>query len=98
MRLFILLGKLSALHHACKYKGGNKMKLSELKADTFARIRSLGTDKRFVSRITSIGMTEGAQFQVVKNDKKMPVLIYVRETLLALNKNDCEKIEVEVIS
>ena len=73
------------------------MKLSELKADTYARIRSLGTDRRFVGRITSIGMSEGALFQVVRNDKKMPVLIYVRETLLALNKKDCERIEVEVV-
>ena len=48
------------------------MKLSELKADTLARIRSLGTDKKFVSRITSIGMSEGVLFQVVKNDRKMP--------------------------
>ena len=39
-------------------------------------------------------MTEGAVFQVVKNDKKMPVLVYVRETLLALNRRDCEMIEV----
>ena len=35
-----------------------------------------------------------ATFQVVKNDRKMPVLVYVRETLLALNRKDCEKIEV----
>jgi ferrous iron transport protein A len=74
------------------------MKLSELKGDTCARIRSLGSDRRFVSRITSIGMSEGAEFQVVRNDRNMPVLIYVRETLLALNRNDCERIETEVIS
>lgn len=43
-------------------------------------------------------MSEGAEFQVVRNDRNMPVLIYVRETLLALNRNDCERIETEVIS
>ncbi len=72
------------------------MKLSELKADTYARVVSLGSDERFIKRITSIGMNEGVSFEVVKNDRKMPVLIYVRETLLAMNRKDCEKIEVEV--
>jgi len=72
------------------------MKLSELKADTSARVVSLGNDERFVKRITSIGMSEGVDLEVIRNDRKMPVLIYVRETLLALNRNDCEKIEMEV--
>ncbi len=72
------------------------MKLSELKANTSGRIVSLGSDRKFVAKITSIGMTEGAPFDVVRNDKNLPVLIFVRETLLALNKSDCEKIEVEV--
>ena len=72
------------------------MKLSEFKAETSGIVKSLGDDGKFVSRITSIGMSEGAEFEVVRNDRKMPVLVYVRETLLALNRNDCERIEAEV--
>ncbi len=72
------------------------MKLSEVKVDQMATIQALGNDTHFLSRVTSIGMTEGTRVQVVRNDKKMPLLIYVRETLLALNRKDCEKIEVEV--
>lgn len=72
------------------------MKLSDVKVDQMATIRALGTDTHFLSRITSVGMTEGTRVQVVRNDKKMPLLIYVRETLLALNRKDCERIEVEV--
>ena len=75
---------------------GRKMKLSELKEGTQAVVRSLGSDARFINRIISIGMSEGAELEVVKNDRKMPVLVYVRETLLALNRADCEKIEMEV--
>lgn len=70
------------------------MKLAEMQENTHGIVRSLGRDERFLKRITAIGMTEGAVFQVVKNDKKMPVLVYVRETLLALNRRDCEMIEV----
>ena len=70
------------------------MKLSEMRADTCGEVKSIRGDERFLSRITSIGLNEGASFQVVKNDRKMPVLIFARETLLALNRRDSENIEV----
>lgn len=70
------------------------MKLSEVRAGAHGLVSSLGHDERFLNRIISIGLTEGAKFQVVRNDRKMPVLVYVRETLLALNRKDCDKIEI----
>ena len=70
------------------------MKLSEMQAGTNGTVKRLDGNERFLNRITAIGLTEGASFQVVKNDKKMPVLVYVRETLLAINRKDCEKMEV----
>jgi len=72
------------------------MKLSEMRASTQGRVKNLGKDDRFLKRITSVGLTEGAEFQVIRNDKRMPVLVYARETLLAINRKDCDKIEVEV--
>ena len=65
-------------------------------ANTKGTVKDLGKDERFLGRITSVGLTEGVALQVIKNDKRMPVLVYVRETLLALNRKDCEKIEMEV--
>ena len=73
------------------------MKLSELKADRHGRVIAIAKDEHFLNRITSVGLTEGARFQVVKNDRKMPVLVYVRETLLALNRKDCDRIEVSEV-
>lgn len=70
------------------------MKLTETTADTQGQITAVSGDDRFMKRITSIGITEGTCFQTVKNDKKMPVLIYLRETLIALNRADAERIEV----
>ena len=72
------------------------MRLSDVKVDQMVTVSALGTDTHFLSRVTSVGLTEGTRVQVVRNDKKMPLLIYVRETLLALNRKDCERIEVEV--
>ena len=48
-----------------------------------------------MNRITSIGVTEGTAFRTVLNDRKMPVLVYLRETLIAVNRRDAERIEVE---
>ena len=45
--------------------------------------------------LTAIGVTEGTAFQTVRNDRKMPVLLYLRETLIAVNRMDAERIEVE---
>ena len=70
------------------------MKLNEMKSGSQGKVKSLPKDERLLSRITSIGLTEEAPFQVVKNDRKMPVLIYLRETLIALNRADAERIEV----
>ncbi len=71
------------------------MRLTETKADQYGTIRNISGDTHFMKRITSIGITEGTSFQTVRNDRKMPVLVYLRETLIALNRNDAERIEVE---
>ena len=71
------------------------MKLTETKADMQEMICFVNGDDHFMNRITSIGLTEGTPFRTVRNDKKMPVLIYLRETLIALNRADAERIEVD---
>ncbi len=71
------------------------MKLTETKPEAFGTIRKIVGDAHFVSRVTAIGITEGTPFQTVRNDRKMPVLVYLRETLIAINRPDAEKIEVE---
>ncbi len=73
------------------------MRLTEMKADQQGVIRKIGGDPHFLSRITAIGVTEGTAFQTVRNDKKMPVLVYLRETLIAVNRADAERIEVETV-
>ena len=73
------------------------MKLTEMKPDQNGVIRRIGGDAHFLNRITAIGVTEGTEFQTVRNDKKMPVLVYLRETLIAINRTDAERIEVESV-
>jgi ferrous iron transport protein A len=70
-------------------------KLSEIKKDSESIIRSINGDTRFVSRITSIGLTPGCKVTVIKNEKNMPLLVYSRDTMIALNRSECNNIEVE---
>lgn len=71
------------------------MKLTELKREHSGVITRVNGDNRFVSRITSIGLTPGCRVIVVKNEKRRPLLVYSRDTMIALNRNECEDIEVE---
>ena len=76
-------------------EGKNDMKLSDMKQDSSGKISAISGDEHFMRRITSVGLTTGTPFLLVRNDRKMPVLIYCRETLLAVNRNDAGRIEIE---
>ncbi|MCR5189648.1 MAG: ferrous iron transport protein A [Treponema sp.] len=70
-------------------------KLAELKKDQNGKVVSIDGDARFVSRITSIGLTPGCEVTVIKNEKRRPLLVFARDTMIALNGKECEKIMVE---
>lgn len=59
-------------------------------------VKDVKGDARFISRITSIGLTTGAMLKVVRNVKCLPLLIYSRDTMLAINKREANNIYVEV--
>ena len=44
-------------------------KLSEIERGSVAVIKTLNGDNRFMSRITSIGLTPGSRVEVIKNEK-----------------------------
>ena len=71
------------------------MKLTELEKEDSGIITRINGDTRFVSRITSIGLTPGCKVKVIKNEKRRPLLVYSRDTMIALNRNECADIEVE---
>ena len=69
--------------------------LISLSPDSVGVIAAIDGDTRFLSRITSIGLTPGCKVRIVKNDKNRPLLVYSRDTMIALNKKECENIYVE---
>ena len=71
------------------------MKLTEASAGSRVVVTRIDADAQLANRITAIGITKGVPMQVVRNDRKMPVMIHCRETLIAINRRDAEKIEVK---
>lgn len=69
-------------------------RLSELAKNASGVIASINGDTRFVSRITSIGLTPGCRVSIIKNEKHRPLLVYSRDTMIALNRKECDWIEV----
>lgn len=74
------------------------MCLSELNWNTEAVVKNLTGDQRFISRITSIGLTPGCSVRVIRNDKNRPMLVYSRDTMIALNRKECMGIEVAEVT
>lgn len=70
-------------------------KLSEMSQGEEGVISSVNGDTRYVGRITSIGITPGCKVKVIKNDKNRPLIIYSRDTMIALNDKESTNIEVE---
>ena len=73
-------------------------KLSDLPKDEIGIIATIKGDSRFVSRITSIGITPGCKITIVKNEKHRPLLVYSRDTMIALNRKECENIIVQPLT
>ncbi len=70
------------------------MKLTETKEGFKGRIASMNGDSHMISRAMSIGLVPGGIVEVLKNRRKQPVLLYSRDSMIALNREDAERIEV----
>jgi ferrous iron transport protein A len=70
-------------------------KLFEMAQGEEGVISSIGGDARYVGRITSIGITPGCKVRIIKNDKNRPIIVYSRDTMIALNRKESGNIEVE---
>jgi ferrous iron transport protein A len=69
--------------------------LNELKANSEGVVASIDGDARYLSRITSIGITPGCHIKVLKNDRNRPMLVFMRYTMVALNKEESRNIKIE---
>lgn len=71
-------------------------KLTERREGKRGRIVGIEGDRRYLSRITSIGLNNGCWLEMVQNAKNRPLLLYGRDTMIARNWEESERIRVEV--
>lgn len=69
-------------------------KLSEARSGEHGIISGIQGDTRFLSRVISIGLTPGCPITVLQNEKKQPILLYSRDSMIALNREECDKIQM----
>ena len=78
--------------------GGKAMTMAEAKKGTFCMIKEIRGDRRFISRITSAGLTPGTKLEILQRGGRLPVLVYARDTMLAVNGREAGQITVEAAS
>jgi ferrous iron transport protein A len=73
-------------------------RLSEIQAGKTVMVKEIMADERLISRTSSMGIIVGSRIEILRNEKKQPLLLFCRDTMVAVNRKECEKIKVEVAS
>ena len=68
--------------------------LSEAKPGRHYRIRDIKDEARLTNRLSSMGLLCGSPLEICQNNKKQPVLVYARDTLIAIGREESKKIIV----
>ncbi len=57
-------------------------------------IQKIREEARLINRLSSMGLLCGSTLEVCQNNKKQPVLIFARDTLVAIGREESKKIIV----
>jgi len=72
--------------------------LDRVTAGKRVRIERVDGDVRLLTRLSSVGLVPGSTLQVERNDRNRPVLVFERDTRLAINRKECARIQVEEVA
>lgn len=73
----------------------NIIPLANASAGKQYRIQNIKDEARLVHRLSSMGLLCGTHLEVCQNLPKQPVLVYARDTLVAIGREESRKITVE---
>ena len=68
--------------------------LSEAESGKKYIVKRIKEEERLKNRLSSMGLMCGSEHEVCQNRKKQPVLIFVRDTLVAIGREESKKITV----
>ena len=68
--------------------------LTQLDKGRSAVIEALSGTPGFVNRAAAMGFTPGARVTAVQNTRTLPLLVHLRDTLVAIDRHDAERIAI----
>ena len=72
--------------------------LDNIPSGARVRIERVDGDFRLLTLMSSVGLVPGATVLVERNDRNRPVLVFERDTRLAINRKECARIQVEEVA
>jgi ferrous iron transport protein A len=70
-------------------------RLSDIQTGNTVKVQEIQGDERLISRTSSMGIIVGSSIEILRNEKKQPMLLFCRDTMVAVNRRECEKIIVQ---
>ena len=55
-------------------------------------VREIKDEIRLNNRLSSMGILTGTRIEICQNHRKQPVLLFARDTLVAIGREECSKI------
>ena len=72
--------------------------LDKARPGTLVQVKGVQGNLRLLTRLSSVGIVPGSIIKVERNDAHRPVLVYERDTLLALNRVEAANIQIEEVA
>lgn len=72
----------------------NRITLSQAAPGQTCQIEEIRDEARLVNRLSSMGLLQGSTIEICENNKKQPVLLFARDTLIAIGREESKKIIV----
>ena len=72
----------------------NAVTLSDATPGSRYCILEIKEETRLVNRLSSMGLLCGSMIEICQNHKKQPVLLFARDTLIAIGREESKKIMV----
>lgn len=69
--------------------------LDQLESGQRGVIKELNGEQHFISRATAIGFTPGADIVSVQNYRSLPLIVFLRDTQIAIDRIEAQRIIVD---
>jgi ferrous iron transport protein A len=70
--------------------------LGKVPANTDAVVKSISGGRHFVSKAIGMGIVPGSGLSIVRNHKIGPIIVFLRDSFIAISRREAGNIRVEV--